>query len=212
VATVLAFCIAPGEAQGTGTIEIVVSIERDGRPKPDRSNVALYLDGVPGHRPEPVNGVIHQKNRTFRPDVTVVTVGSTIEFPNDDMIYHNVFSLSRASRFDLGLYRAGASKTVSFRRAGVVDIYCNIHPEMAAKVKVIDTSLYAVTGRDGRARIAEAPEGTHTLVAWQAYGDEVRRQVAVRARQTTRVTVELVEGDRETRHMRKDGSPYGRYQ
>ena len=67
--------------------------------------------------------------------------GTTIDFPNEDKIFHNVFSVSRPARFDLGLYKSGTAKSVEMKRAGIVDVYCNIHPEMIAKVKVLDNAL-----------------------------------------------------------------------
>ena len=104
----------------------------------------------------------------------MVETGTTVEFPNDDRIFHNVFSLSQAAKFDLGLYKSGASKRVTFGAPGVVDVYCNIHPDMAATIKVVDSHHFAVTDADGRFRIEGVPAGTHRYVAWLRQGDEVR--------------------------------------
>jgi hypothetical protein len=197
--------------QGGGIVAGKVTIQKDGSPKADRSNVAVYLESVPGPLPEPVLRSMRQKDLTFTPGVMVVVKGTTIEFPNDDKVFHNVFSVSKAARFDLGLYKSGTTKAVTFKQAGVIDVYCNIHPQMVAKIKVVDSGYYAVTGADGSFRIKDVPPGTYPLVAWQAHGEEHRGEVKVTAGGTTNVTLSLVEGRAPKTHLRKDGTPYGRY-
>jgi plastocyanin len=188
-----------------------VTITKDGSPKANRSGVAVYLENVPGPMPAPVVREMRQKNLTFTPGLMVIVKGTTVEFPNDDKVFHNVFSVSKSTRFDLGLYKSGTTKAVTFKQAGVVDVYCNIHPQMIAKIKVLDTGYYAVTGADGSFRIKNVPPGTYPLVAWQAHGQEYRGEVKVTAGAATSVTLALVEGKATTAHLRKDGTPYGRY-
>jgi len=107
-----------------------------------------------------------QKNRTFVPHLLVVPVGSVVAFPNADPFFHNVFSLFDGKRFDLGLYEAGSSKSVSFSREGVSYIFCNIHPEMSAVVLSLSTSLYAVAnGKDAFSLSGLAP-GDYKLHLW----------------------------------------------
>jgi plastocyanin len=154
---------------------------------------------------------IHQRDLTFVPNVTVVTRGSSIDFPNDDKVFHNVFSLSESSKFDLGLYKSGDSRTITFTRPGVIDLYCNIHPDMMGTIKVIDSPYFAVTGADGKFRIDGISPGSHTLVAWQRLGAEYRGEVTVTPGAPATVTLELVETSASKRHLRKDGTPYGRY-
>ena len=188
-----------------------VEIRADGKPKADRSGVVVLLESVPGPAPAPTRAVVRQRHKRFEPFLTVVTKGSTVAFPNDDKIFHNVFSVSRAARFDLGLYKSGTSESVEMQRAGEVDVYCNIHPGMAAKIKVVDTRHYAVTGPDGRFRIDAVPPGTYPIIAWQAYGEEHRGRVTVTPGGTATVRISLTERDEPRRHLRKDGTPYGRY-
>ncbi|MCX4239329.1 carboxypeptidase regulatory-like domain-containing protein [Paraliomyxa miuraensis] len=200
--------VAPGSVSGH------VTIKRGRRDKKDRSNVLILVRGVPDSRPEPLAEptVVDQTDKTFNPRLTVVPVGSTVDFPNNDRVFHNVFSVSRPATFDLGLYKSGTSKSVTFEQPGVVDVYCNIHPEMAAKVVVVDTEHYVVTGPDGAFTLDGIPPGTYTLVAWQAHGERYEGWVEVGAGKTTTLDIELRE-ERwpHDRHTRKDGTPYGRY-
>lgn len=200
--------VAPGSVQGH------ITIKRGRRDKQDRSNVVVFIDAVPESTPEPLDRpvVIDQTDKKFNPRITVVPVGTTVDFPNNDRVFHNVFSVSRPATFDLGLYKSGSSKSVTFDRAGVVDVYCNIHPEMAAKVVVLGTEHYAVTGPDGAFTIDGIPPGTYPIVAWLADGVPYRGRVAVTAGKATTLDIELRE-ERwpQDRHTRKDGTPYGRY-
>jgi len=203
---------AAGGAGGpSGVVAGAVTILKDGAPKADRSGVAVYVEGAPGPPPAAMSSAIHQRDLTFLPGIMVVTTGSTIEFPNDDKVFHNVFSVSSAARFDLGLYKSGTSKSVTLKRPGVVDVYCNIHPQMAARIKVLDTVYFAVTGADGAFRIKGVPPGTWPVVAWQAHGDEQRGTATVSAGGVAALELTLVEGRPSRRHLRKDGTPYGRY-
>jgi hypothetical protein len=94
----------------------------------------------------------------------------------------------------------------------VIDVFCNIHPQMAAKVVVLDTKYYAQTGPDGSFRIKAVPPGSYELVAWQPRGKEVSQRVTIRAGAATDVTISVTESSERERHLRKDGTPYGRYE
>jgi plastocyanin len=176
--------------------------------------VVVYLESVPDAAPGPAQAVkqIQQRDLAFLPELTVVVTGETVEFPNQDKVFHNVFSLSRAARFDLGLYKSGASKSVTFTREGVVDVYCNIHPQMVAKVKVVPNRFYAVTDAQGRFRIGGLPPGKWPYVVWQPWGEPVRGEITIQPASTSEVELRLERGERSMSHLRKDGTPYGRYQ
>ena len=116
-----------------------------------------------------------QRNETFVPHVLAITVGTTVDFPNSDRTYHNVFSLSKARRFDLGRYAAGRSKSVRFDRPGIVRVFCDIHSHMNAFILVFSHPFFGVTDADGRYQIDDVPPGTYTLVAWDE-GVDPRRQ------------------------------------
>ena len=203
--------LALAQSGGSGSVTGTVTIQQGSGTKSDRRNVVVYLEGVPSPVRTPTPREMHQRDLSFFPWLLVVEKGTTINFPNDDKVFHNVFSVSRGARFDLGLYKSGSSKSVTFTEAGVVDIYCNIHPQMSAKVKVLDTSYFATTGEDGAFQIKNVPPGTYNLVGWQGFGVEYRGEVKVPAGGAAQVKIMLVEGDAPLNHLRKDGTPYGRY-
>jgi hypothetical protein len=107
-----------------------------------------------------------QKNRMFMPHLQVVPVGSVVQFPNADPFFHNVFSLFDGKRFDLGLYEAGSTKSVTFSRSGVSYIFCNIHPEMSAVVISLSTPLYAIADGTGNLTLRNIPPGDYVMRLW----------------------------------------------
>lgn len=110
--------------------------------------------------------ILLQKNRTFTPHLQVVPVGASVQFPNADPFFHNVFSLFDGKRFDLGLYEAGSSKSVTFSREGVSYIFCNIHPEMSAVIISLSTPLYGIADPGGTIDIKSIPSGNYALHLW----------------------------------------------
>jgi len=104
-----------------------------------------------------------QKNKTFQPHVLPITVGSTVDFPNADPIFHNAFSSFDGQIFDVGLYAPGTSKSIHFHEAGVVRVFCNIHPTMSAVILVLDTPYFGRVGKDGHYRIRDVPPGSYEL-------------------------------------------------
>lgn len=123
-----------------------------------------------------------QKNRTFVPHLQVIPVGTTVQFPNADPFFHNVFSMFDGKRFDLGLYEAGSTKSVTFSREGISYIFCNIHPEMSAVVLALDTPFYAVADQNEAFRLTDVPPGDYRLHVWiegvpQSVTDPLTRRV-----------------------------------
>ena len=126
----------------------------------------VYLEGpVTNMAPPKPRQVVIQKDAVFTPHVMAVQVGTTIEWPNADDIYHNVFSFSDAKPFDLGLYKDDVKK-VTFDRAGRVDVFCSIHANMHCIILVLDTPHFATTDEQGRFELTDVPAGTYRLVAW----------------------------------------------
>jgi plastocyanin len=126
----------------------------------------------------PGRASLDQRDETFVPHVLAITVGTIVDFPNNDKTFHNVFSLSRVRRFDLGRYGAGQSQSVRFDRPGIVRVFCDIHSHMNAFVHVFSHPYFAVTDADGRYRIDGLPPGRYTVAAWFE-GDEAPSQPAV---------------------------------
>ncbi|MBZ5549305.1 MAG: hypothetical protein LAO22_15335 [Acidobacteriia bacterium] len=114
----------------------------------------------------PANLRLVQRHKSFQPHILVVPAGSSVEFPNHDPFFHNVFSLFEGKRFDLGLYEAGSTRMVRFDRPGISYIFCNIHPEMSAVVITLGTPLYAISTREGQLSIANVPSGRYLLHVW----------------------------------------------
>jgi len=153
----------------------------------ERSRVVVYLEGeVAGNAaaadPKPVE--IKQIDRQFVPDLAVVPVGATVSFPNMDPIFHDVYSLSKVKSFDLGAYDKGQTRRVAFIKPGVVEVYCHLHPNMAATIVVLANRYYARPDRDGQYRIAKVPPGHYTLVAWHKSAGFFRKSIDVGADQT----------------------------
>ncbi len=210
-----ALALAAGDAHAKpdkGSVQGSVTVLVKGKAKADKKGVVVYLEKVPGTPPTPKDhAVIRQREKQFDPPLTIVVKGTTIDFPNEDKIFHNVFSVSRPARFDLGLYKSGSAKSVEMKRAGTVDVYCNIHPEMIAKVKVLENAYYTITGRDGTFSIENVPAGEYPIVAWLPTGDEAKGTVIVKPGETAQVKLQVSEVAKKTTHTRKDGTPYGRY-
>jgi hypothetical protein len=120
-----------------------------------------------------------QYKERFVPHVLAVMVGTVVDFPNSDRTYHNVFSLSKAKRFDLGRYAAGRSKSVRMDRPGVVRVFCDIHSHMSAFVLVFNHPFFNVTNPDGRFELPAVPPGTYTVVGWYEGEPRVTRSVMV---------------------------------
>ncbi|MFN8062044.1 MAG: hypothetical protein U0Q12_23030 [Vicinamibacterales bacterium] len=140
---------------------------------------------------------IVQRNETFLPHVTAVTVGSSVTFPNDDPWYHNVFSLSRAGTFDLGRYPQGETRTRTFKTAGVVKVYCNLHANMSATIVVLAHPYFATPDADGRFAIDGVPAGTFTVKLWHERAGATERRVEIRAGMTTTLDALLPVADEQ---------------
>jgi len=209
LAALVVFASDAGSKPSTGSVSGTITLKGT---KGTQKGVVVYLEDVPGTPSVPKNhAIIRQREKQFEPPLTVVVRGTTIDFPNEDKIFHNVFSVSRPARFDLGLYKSGTAKSVEFKRAGVVDVYCNIHPDMIAKVKILDNGFYTISDGKGAFHIDSVPEGTYPVVAWLPTGDEAKGSVTVKAGASAEVKLEISETVKKETHTRKDGTPYGRY-
>jgi plastocyanin len=155
-----------------------------------------------------------QQNRQFSPHLLVIPLGSTVSFPNRDPFFHNVFSLFNGKRFDLGLYQSGQARTVTFNRAGVSYIFCNIHPEMAAVIITLDTPYYAAPNPHGDLVFHGVREGTYTLHVWSENTSpeelaSLRRTVTINSSHTKLEDIVIsVSKNALENHTNKFGLPY----
>jgi plastocyanin len=187
----------------------VVLRGRGGRAEPGAAGAVVWLPGVGRRTGRTGNPVMTSHRKAFEPHVIAVPEGTSVEFPNLDRIYHNAFSLSGNCKFDLGLYKSGASRAKVFDHAGVCRVYCNIHVQMAGIVLVTRGDASAVTGPDGAFRLDDLPPGRHLLRVWHEKGREVELPVEVVAGRTVTQEVSVdVAGYRQVSHTRKDGTPY----
>jgi plastocyanin len=201
-----------GAPSGAATLSGNVVLVSGGKPLPDASNVAVWLEGAPrsGAAPAATKTTrMQQSSKQFQPKLLVVEKNATIDFPNLDPIYHNVFSVSGGNRFDLGLYRSGSSKSRKFEETGLVRVYCNIHPQMVGFVMVVDSDFAAVTGRDGTFQFDNVPPGSYVLKAWNEQSGEVSQPVAVQSGTNAPLSLSLdVTGFKAEPHKNKYGKDY----
>ena len=128
---------------------------------------------------QPARVTLDQRNISFSPHVLAVRVGTAVDFPNNDGVFHNVFSFRDGKKFDLGMYPAGTARKVAFDKPGLSRIFCNIHPHMAAYVMAVDTPYFAVSDERGAFVIPAVPAGTYTYHAWRPGGQTLTGSVSV---------------------------------
>lgn len=146
------------------------------------ANVIVFIQDAPNVSPLPVmRARIAQENETFSPRVVAITRGSTVDFPNGDPFFHDVFSLSRSGTFDLGSYPRGQTKSHQFRQAGLVKVYCHIHSHMSASIMVFDHTFFTIPKNDGSFTIEDVPAGTYKVSAWHERIGESSQPVKIEA-------------------------------
>lgn len=156
----------------------------------ERSRVVVYLEGrLPSVPPDGKSAPVRivQEGRRFLPDTVVVPAGATVEFPNLDPIFHNVFSLSKAKSFDLGNYDRNHTRSVTFDHPGIVLVHCHLHPNMAAAVFVAPNATGTLAARSGSFSIRDVPPGTYTAVAWHPAAGFFRQRIVVTASATPKI-------------------------
>ena len=196
---------AAAEEAPTGTIRGRVEVP-GGEPVAYVYVENIFEPAVRGHKE-----VIQQKQKQFIPRWAVVQRGTTIEFPNNDNIYHNVFSLSSGNSFDLGLYNSsGEPKSQTFNEPGAVDIYCNIHPQMVASTLVVPNRYFAKVKGDGTYELSGVPSGKRKIVAWAPGSHLTAQWVQVDAGGSAELNLKLE--SKAAGHKNKNGRAYGSYE
>lgn len=150
----------------------------------DRRTAVVYLDTAPRQAFEAVparRARMDQRREQFVPHVLAVTLGTVVDFPNNDLLFHNVMSLAPGNAFDLGRYPRGQSRSVRFDTPGIVPVICDIHSHMNAYVLVFGHPFFSVTDSQGRYTIRNVPAGTHTVRVWSELGVAEPRRVPVGA-------------------------------
>jgi len=162
----LCLCGIGRSATVSGKVELAFSQDPNVRKHLDYSGVVLWLEPVAGAVAMPAasrHAEMLQKNKTFSPHVLAISVGTTVDFPNRDFIFHNAFSNYNGEAFDIGLYPPRTTKSTVFSRAGVVRVFCNIHPTMSAVIVVLKSPYFSVSDRNGAVQISGVPPGSYRL-------------------------------------------------
>ena len=194
LALLLACAALPAAAQENAGVAGRVSLAVEGVKLADLGQTVIFVDGngaAPAKR-----ATIRQRNAYFAPDFLAIAVGQSVDMPNDDAIFHNVFSFSKPNDFDLGMYPSGQSRQVTFKHAGVVKIYCSIHESMSGTIFVSPSPWFAVAKANGDFEIAGIPPGRHTLRVWNEKLPEATRSVTLDAGERERVDIQLELGAR----------------
>jgi plastocyanin len=150
----------------TGRVELVSSRDPNVRKHTDYSGVVVWLEPASGVTVVPAGAAraeMVQRNKTFTPHVLAIPVGAVVDFPNFDPIFHNAFSNYNGQIFDVGLYPPGTTKSLAFRREGIVRVFCNIHPAMSALIVVLKSPYFATSAKNGGFTIPNVPAGSYRM-------------------------------------------------
>jgi plastocyanin len=189
-----------------GTVRGTVDVAR---PKTlASSSVLVYVVGFT-EKPAAAQVVIKQVKKTFVPDLVGVTAGGSVAFPNGDPFLHNVFSQTTERAFDLGSYKQNESRSRSFPKPGVIEVYCNLHPEMSATIVVLPNTRFVVAAADGSFEIKDVPAGTWTVFAFSRHAAQPSSaKVTVAAGAAVDIKLHLDEVQRDVTHRNKYGETY----
>jgi plastocyanin len=194
----LLLCAAlPARAEeGAASVRGHIALAVEGIRFADLGQTVVYLAGdAPGSAPgRRAKLTIRQRDARFAPGFLVIAAGQTVEMPNDDAIFHNVFSFSKPNDFDLGLYPAGEARRVTFAHPGVVKIYCSIHESMSGTIFVSPSPWFAEAGAAGDFEIADVPAGRYTLHVWNERLPEATRDLVLSPGERRQVDLSLGSG------------------
>jgi hypothetical protein len=208
-----AVALATSLSAASGVVGGKVSFVTKRGQNPVISETLIWLEPIGVRAPKPAPGRFQMvtRGKMVLPHVLAIPAGSTVEFPNDDPISHNLFSLSSNNPFDLGLYRRGAGKSQRFDTPGLVNVYCNVHPNMSAVIQVMSTPYYAFADQTGAYALSKVPAGRYRLIAWNEQGGQIESPIDVTTAGTVSGSVALTLDSRAyrlTQHLNKVGKPY----
>jgi plastocyanin len=202
--------LAAGDAAAVTVTGKVTFVTKRGQ-RPVVSETVVWAEPATAKVPKqtPAATEVVTRNKTLLPHVVAVPPGSTVSFPNEDPISHNLFSLSPGNSFDLGLYRKGAGKSQKFDAPGIVNVYCNVHPNMSAVIHVMPTPYYGFADASGQYSM-DLPEGRYRLVAWNEQGGTTESMIEVRPNGVTGNVALTIDSRkfRAVQHKNKQGRPY----
>jgi plastocyanin len=210
--TIMACLVCTGLLVATSAAHagpITGSVRTKTKPGTPAATAIVYAEPLDAPAPKkPGHFKLQQKNKAFAPRLLAIPAGSIVEFPNDDLIFHNVFSLSAPGPFDLGLYRAGASKSRTFAEPSTYRVFCNIHPQMTALIAVVPTPYVTLADASG-AFTLDVPPGRYRLTAMSERATPVSQTVAAASGATTAPALELDESQFvQNPHKNKFGQDY----
>jgi plastocyanin len=212
IAALMLPALLPVTASAATVTGKVAFVSKRGQ-NPIAAETLVWLEPASGHVASRRAGNFQMvtRGKALIPHVLAIPAGSTVEFPNDDPISHNLFSLSSGNTFDLGLYRKGSGKSYKFEKPGPVNVYCNVHPNMSAVIQVMSSPYYAFADAGGVYTIGDVPPGKYRLVAWNEQGGQSETAVEVNGSGQVTGTVALTLDSRNFRqgqHLNKEGKPY----
>jgi plastocyanin len=207
--SMFASSLAPAVQGGAATLAGRVTLILPPKVEIDPGGSVIWIPGLNIAASSTPAYSVTSKDKRFEPRILAVPRGSKVTFPNLDSIYHNAFSLSPGNTFDMGLYRKGASRDIVLKNPGVVRVYCNIHPDMAASVVVMDGNAFSLVSSDGSYRIEGIPAGRHEVHIWSDVAGEQVVPLVLEAGRTTEWSPALdATTYRRVAHTNKHGKAY----
>ena len=185
-----------------------------GNSSADLSNIVVSVEDLENSTPAPKEPAVmkemDQKGLRFVPHVLPILVGTTVKFLNSDPVSHNVFSISEAKRFNLGLYGRGTERSIRFDQSGVVELLCNVHMEMSGYIVILKNSFFALAKADGTFQIAGVPAGRHRVRCWHEQLPAQEQEIDVPSEGTVSVNCDLSSRPHENKNSRHNGEITGR--
>jgi plastocyanin len=201
----LALLSAPN-SEKRATVSGVVRIK--GASGANAAPVVVYLTGFVEEAESGAHVKMTQRDQSFLPAVLPLAVGATVDFANEDPIWHNVFSISKARAFDLGMTKKPETKSITFAKTGVIDVFCNIHPQMVGTILVLPNRAFTIADKDGRYRIGNVPAGEYKAYAWSRRSDVISKPVTTVAGESTSLDWEVTQDKEPPQHKNKFGNDY----